>query len=341
MPVSSLPMRRLVCLGALIVFFVNGSLLGQEKAKLAGWVRAGLSRVHEELTNESFYAAKVQYEIKLGKGLEAQIDLRGASTRHEIELREAYFTVDMGTGLNLDFGQHKKRFGFEYQRSKENLRTLERTQTYRYLETFGFAGRELNLRYYRTSKEDKRRSGYSLSLGYNEAHDVNFIARWERLRALGSFTLGLNGLLQRDKTDIDAQFVHGFALDLVRDTDAHHLEIEALIGQDPFQSEFEKDFGDGRKVYFAGGKLLYSHRFVLKASSARAFEPVAMASLLAKDIDRFEVNTMELLAGANYWFSQYARLSCNADFLLSNSPGNTSERTLAGSNYVLQMEVRW
>ncbi|MEK7727897.1 MAG: porin, partial [candidate division KSB1 bacterium] len=176
----------LLCRLSCILLLINTVFLfGQEKAKLSGWIRTGLAKVYEERTSESFYAAKLQYEIKLGKGLEAQVDLRGASTRHEIELREAYFTADLGTGLNLDFGQHKKRFGLEYQKSKENLRTLERTLVYRYLETFGFAGRELNLRYYRTSKEDKRRSGYSFSLGYNEAHDLNLIARWQRLRTLG------------------------------------------------------------------------------------------------------------------------------------------------------------
>lgn len=317
------------------------ALYGQKKPELSGWIRTGLAKVYEEREGESFYAAKLQYEIDLGKNLEAQIDLRGASTRHEIELREAYFTADLGTGLNLDFGQHKKRFGLEYQKSKENLRTLERTLVYRYLETFGFAGRELNLRYYRTSKEDKRRSGYSLSLGYNEAHDVNLIARWQRLRALGSFALGVNGIVQRDKMDNGAQFVSGFGLDLARDTEAQHVELEALVGHDPFQSEFEKVFGEGRRVYFAGGKILYAHRFALSKTTARAFEPVAVASVLAKDIDQRDRNTIELLAGANYWFSPHARLSANADFLLTNSPNNTSERTLAGSNFVLQMEVRW
>lgn len=317
------------------------ALHGQKKPELSGWIRTGLTKIHEEREGESFYAAKLQYEIELSKKLEAQIDLRGASTRHEIELREAYFTADVGEGLNLDFGQHKKRFGLEYQKSKENLRTLERTQIYRYLETFGFAGRELNLRYYRTSKEDKRRSGYSLSLGYNEAHDINLIARWQRLRALGSFALGMNAIVQRDKKDNGAQTVGGFGLDLARDTEAHHLELEFLAGQDPFQSEFETDFGAGRKVYFMGGKMLYSHRFALAKSQTRALEPVAVVSVLAKDLDHSERNTVGLLGGANYWFSPYARLSLNADFLLTSSPGNTNKRTMAGSNFILQMEVRW
>lgn len=327
------------CLLFLLSF--STPLVAQTKAKLSGWVRSGLTKVYEERESESFYAAKVQYEIELSKKLEAQIDLRGASTRHEIELREAYFTADVGEGLNLSFGQHKKRFGLEYQKSKENLRTLERTLVYRYLETFGFVGRELNLRYYRTTREDKRRSGYSFSLGYNEAHDLNLIARWQRLRTLGSFALGVNGILQRDKKDNGAQFVSGVALDLARDTETHHVELEALMGQDPFQSEFEADFGAGRKVYFVGGKMLYSHRFTLATTPARALEPVAVISILAKDIDQSELNTIELLGGANYWFSPHARLSFNADFLLTNSPGHTNERTLAGSNFVLQMEVRW
>ncbi len=327
------------CLLFLLSF--SAPLVAQTKAKLSGWVRSGMIKVHEEREGESFYAAKVQYEIDLSKKLEAQIDLRGESTRHEIELREAYFTADVGEGLNLDFGQHKKRFGLEYQKSKENLRTLERTLLYRHLETFGFAGRELNLRYYRTTKEEKRRSGYSLSLGYNEAHDLNLIARWQRLRMLGSFTFAVNGIVQRDKKDNGAQTVGGFGFDVARDTDAHHAELEMLLGQDPFQSEFETDFGSGRKIYFVGGKMLYSHRFALSKATTRAFEPVAVISILAKDVEQSEVNTIELLGGANYWFSPHARLSLNADFLLTNSPGNTNARTLAGSNFVVQMEVRW
>ncbi len=336
-----LPLCRLNLVIFLLLPGTAPSLWSQEKTKLSGWIRAGLEQFYEERESESFYAAKVQYELKLDKSLDVQIDLRGASTRHEIELREAYLTADLGAGLNLDFGQHKKRFGLEYQKSKENLRTIERTLIYRHLETFGFAGRELNFRYYRTVRADRRPSGYSFSLGYNEAHDINLIARWQRLRTLGSFALGLNGIVQRDKMDNGAQMVGGLGVDLIRDTDAHHVELEALAGQDPFQSEFERDFGSGKKIYFAGGKFLYSHRFNISAAKAKAFEPVAVASLLVKNLDRAEVNTVGLLAGANYWFSPYARLSANADFLLTNSPGNTEERTLAGSNYVLQMEVRW
>lgn len=327
--------------GLMLVLCCCAPLIAQTKAKLSGWVRSGLTKVYEEREGESFYAAKVQYEIELSKKLEAQIDLRGASTRHEIELREAYFTADVGEGLNLSFGQHKKRFGLEYQKSKENLRTLERTLIYRYLETFGFAGRELNLRYYRTTREDKRRNGYSLSLGYNEAHDINLIARWQRLRALGSFTLALNGIVQRDKKDNGAQTVGGFGFDLLREAETNHIELEILAGQDPFQSEFEAAFGAGRKVYFVGGKMLYSHRFALSKTTARAFESVAVTSFLAKDIDQLELNTIAMLAGANYWFSPHARLSANADFVLTNSPSSTRTRTLAGSNFVLQMEVRW
>ncbi len=336
-----LGLRFASAMSVALLFGSATTLFSQKKPELSGWIRMGMLKVHEEHEGESFYAAKLQFEVKLDKTLEAQIDLRAASTRHEIELREAYLKADVGKGLNLDFGQHKKRFGFEYQKSKENLRTVERTLVYRYLETFGFAGREMNFRYYRTTKERERPSGYSISLGYSEAHDLNVIGRWQRLRALGSFTLALNGLAQRDKMDNGAQMVWGLGLDLARDTEAHHLELEAFAGQDPFQSEFERDFGAGRKVYFTGGKFLYSHRFVISAATGKVFEPVFVTSFLAKDLDQYEVNTIELLPGVNYWFSPYARLSLNADFVLTNSPGNTNERTSVGSNYVLQMEVRW
>jgi hypothetical protein len=110
--------------------------------------------------------------------------------------------------------------------------------------------------------------------------------------------------------------------------------MEAMVGQDPFESEFEKSFGDGKNVYFTGGKFLYGHRF-------GRIEPVIVSSLLVPDLEVFDINTIQLLLGFNYYAASMLRLGLNGDLLLATSSENQDERTYAGSNVILQMQLAW
>jgi hypothetical protein len=317
----------------------------QAKSAISGWLRLGINQVYQERYSESFYRGKVQFEIKVSKNLEAQIDIRGESDTHEMELREAFFKADLGKAIGLDFGQSKKRFGIEFQKSKEKLLTVERTLIYQHLEPIGFVGRDVNLRYYRNAKKEVRRTGLSASIGYNEAHDVTLVGHWERLNTIGSLALGASAVIQFDQFDTGLEFgrqtVWGLGLELLRDTQAHHVEVEAIIGQDPFASVFERSFGDGENVYFFGGKILYGHRFKSSRRLLKAFEPVVVASLLARDIDRFERNTIQFLGGANFYLAPELRVSLNADLLLTSTPTDPDARSRAGSNLVMQVQLAW
>jgi hypothetical protein len=318
---------------------------GQAKTEISGWLRAGISQVYKERYGESFYQGKAQFEVKVSKDLEAQIDIRGESDTHEMELREAYLTADLGKAKGLNFGQSKKRFGLEFQKNKEKLLTIERTLIYRHLEPIGFVGRDLNLRYYRHARSGVRRNGISASIGYNEAHDVTVVGHWERLNTMGSLSFGASAAVQLDQFDTGLEFgrqtVWAFGMELLRDTEAHHVEIEAIIGQDPFASVFERSFGEGENVYFFGGKMLYGHRFKTSRRLLKAFEPVLVASVLAKDIDRFERNTLQFLGGANFYLAPSLRLSLNGDLLLTSTPTDADERSRAGSNVILQVQLSW
>jgi hypothetical protein len=257
-----------------------------------------------------------------------------------MELREAILSADLGKAKGLDFGHGKKRFGLEFQKSKEHLLTAERTLIYRRLEPFGFVGRDVNFRYYRNARPADRRTGISFNLGYSEDHNTTLIGHWTRLRTLGSFALGGSGLLQLDKIDGGSQTVWGFGAELLRDADAHHVEIEAVIGQDPFQSEFEKRLG-GKNVYFFGGKFLYGHRFKTSRRLLKAFEPVVVGSVWTPNIDVFELNTLELLAGMNFYLAPELRIALNGDLLLSRNSTLSNERSSAGSNVILQAQLTW
>jgi hypothetical protein len=153
---------------------------------------------------------------------------------------------------------------------------------------------------------------------------------------MGSFAVGASGLVQIDKTDGGSQTVWALGTELLRDTEKHHVEMEAIVGQDPFESEFAKSFGDGKNVYFGGGKILYGHYF-----SKSRFEPVWVSSLLVPDLDSFEVNTIEFLVGLNYYATSMLRLGFNGDLLLATSAKNQDERTYAGSSVVLQAQLVW
>lgn len=312
----------------------------QAKTTISGWVRVGTDYEYNDRFRESFYQAKVQFNVKVKGDLEAQIDVRGESDTHTMELREAILTADLGKAQGLDFGQGKKRFGLEFQKSKEKLLTTERTLIYRRLEPFGFVGRDLNFRYYRNARPGDRRTGVSFNFGYGEDHNTTLIGHWTRLNTLGSFAFGVSGLLQLDKIEDGSQTVWGFGVELLRDTDTHHLEIETVIGQDPFESEFEKRLG-GENVYFFGGKFLYGHRFKTSRGLIKAFEPVVVGSVWTPNIDVFELNTLELLAGINFYLAPELRVTLNGDLLLTRSSTISNERTYTDSNVILQAQLTW
>ncbi|GEM_PF-1751622 len=308
----------------------------QAKTTISGWLRTGVEYEYNERFRENFYRGKVQFNVKVDKNLEAQLDIRGESEEHAMELREAFFTADLSKAVGLDFGQGKKRFGLEFQKSKENLLTTERTLIYQHLEPFGFVGRDVNLRYYRKAKSDGRRNGISLSLGYSEDHNVTAVGHWTRLNTIGSFAVGASSVVQIDKIAGGSQTVWALGAELLRDAAKHHVEIEAVAGQDPFRSEFEKSFGDGKNVYFFGGKILYGHYF-----KKSRLEPVFVYSLLVPDLDTFDINTVEFLAGLNYYAASALRIGLNGDLLLATSAKNQDERTYAGSKVILQVQLVW
>lgn len=320
-----------------ILFLLNTlPLYGQAKTTISGWLRTGTEYAYNNRFRENFYRAKVQFNVKVDKNLEAQIDIRGESETHEMELREAFFTVDLGKAKGLDFGQNKKQFGLEFQKSKEKLLTAERTLLYRYLEPFGFVGRDVNLHYYRKARAGVRHSGFAFGLGYSEDHNITAVGHTTRLKALGSFALGASGLVQLDKIAGGSQTVWALGGEILRDTEKHHVELEAMFGQDPFASEFEKSFGDGQNVYFGGGKILYGHYF-----SKSRLEPVVVSSLLVPDLETVDLNTIQLLVGLNYYANSALRIGLNSDLLLTTSAQNQDERTYVGSNVILQAQLSW
>ena len=319
------------------VFLINAvPLYGQAKTTISGWLRTGTEYVYNNRFRENFYRAKVQFNVKVDKNLEAQIDIRGESESHAMELREAFFTADLGKAEGLDFGQSKKQFGLEFQKSKEKLLTAERTLLYRYLEPFGFVGRDVSFRYYRKARADVRAGGFSLAAGYSEDHNITLVGHSTRLNALGSLALGASGLVQLDKIAGGSQTVWALGGEILRDTEQHHVEIEAMLGQDPFASEFEKSFGDGKNVYFAGGKILYGHYF-----KKSRLEPILVSSLLVPDLNNVDHNTIQMLVGLNYYAMPALRIGLNGDLLLPTSSRNQKERTYAGSNVILQAQLSW
>jgi hypothetical protein len=335
--------RPLITASLLLLILLTGHVQkanSQTKTTISGWLRAGTDYEYNDRFRESFYQAKLQFNVKVSSDLEAQIDVRGESDTHTMELREAILTADLGKAKGLDFGQGKKRFGLEFQKSKEKLLTAERTLIYRRLEPFGFVGRDVNFRYYRNARPGGRRNGISLNLGYSEDHNTTLVGHWTRLNTIGSLALGASGLLQLDKIDGGSQTVWGFGAELLRDAEAHHVEIEAVVGQDPFQSEFEKSLG-GENVYFLGGKFLYGHRFKTSRRLLKALEPVIVYSLWTPNVDAFDLNALELLAGINFYIAPELRVALNGDLLLTRSSKISNERTYAGSNVILQAQLTW
>jgi hypothetical protein len=95
----------------LIILFLLAGLVpqarSQAKTEISGWLRTGVDYIYNERFSETFFRGKVQFEAKISDDLEAQIDIRGESDTHTMELREAFLTADLGKAVALNFGQSK------------------------------------------------------------------------------------------------------------------------------------------------------------------------------------------------------------------------------------------
>lgn len=311
--------------------FAFVDLFGEvEKVHLSGRIQSGADVEHYE-RGRTIHDAKLNWMSELQPNSKGYISLIKETNQPDITLKECYIRGKLDEDNTLDFGFAKKPFGLNYYLSENERKTIKSSRIYEKLESFGYIGDESTLRVFQNT--DKERSfGYLFSLGYDESLESNLIFSLYKDSDQGDPNFGFWFLLQSDRINNKRVNVWSLALAVWSHSNTATYEVEVIGGVDPFDSEYNELFADGRKVYFAGISTLYSYKFDL-------LEPLLQLTYLLHDDGHKGYDTYEILSGINYHFSSNFKLALNMTETATNSKEALGERSYDESYISLQARL--
>ena len=329
-----LPKRR----NSISIFVVMFTVLTQAESfaageiKLEGEVSTGVEVV-EFKNGRSKTEAELKIETDRKDGVKAVLDFEVSNVDPEVQLEEIYIDKKIDSGNKFILGVTKKILGLEYLRSDRKRLPISRTLIYRKLETFAFVGRETTLRY---ESDDESSTYFTFSAGYAASLDYNIMGLVKS--DIGKDLSFLwTGLVQSDKITNSRQMVWATTFSLLLDSDTMLAEAELITGQDPFESDFEKTFANGRKVVFAGAKFLYG----LKLGDQGNYQPFVSFSNVRHDLDFIRYYSDEYLFGLEYRATKLLSFAANLNLVSTNSRVDHERRYWNDSSVSLVAKLRF
>jgi len=270
------------------------------------------------------YDAKVRIKTKRKSGMKGILSLRTDNDR-EVFLQDAYINTEFKeSGYELDFGKHKKRIGLEWQYGKKDRMSVSRTYIYKKLEEFTYVGRESVIKLSSPSVDEGNEFHFEAALGINEANDGNVNLFATKSFGPGNPNVGTWVLLQRDKAETFSQLVWANVLSLWSHDNPLRYEVELFSGVDPYESEFEKIFGDGKSIYFYAARTQLAYRFGFGTN--KVLSPYLQLSYYVHDSEFPEYNTHEYITGLSYLIDQI-QFNLTTSIVGTNSRIDSSTRT--------------
>lgn len=304
--------RRAALTVACIYISIGDDITMGKEVNVSGEVITGIE-IEEFKNGKAETAAEVKIESERNDGIKGVLEIEMSNIDREVKLEEVFIDRKFDSGNKLVIGLTKKILGLEYDRSARERMPDSRTLIYRKLETFAYVGYETTIRY-EAKPEDQDSISYKYSFGYADSLDFN-ISGLIMIPLNGDLSVGWSGLVQSDKINKGRQVVWASALSLLFDSEMTLAEGELIGGVDPFESEFEKTFGDSRNVLFAGGKLLGG----LKLGEGLKYEPFLAYSNVRHDWEYIRYYSAEYLAGLNYHATKNLKVSANLSLVSTNS----------------------
>ena len=129
-------------------------------------------------------------------GTRVVVKLEARYFRDDVALEDAYVDHKVSDRLRLQLGVNKKRFGMEYEQSRRERLTPERSFFYRKLEELGIVGRQLNLRLLTEPIDGLL---VDVTAGTSGSRDGNALVRVARQH--DSFGYGYWGLFEQRRVD--------------------------------------------------------------------------------------------------------------------------------------------
>lgn len=329
---------KAILFSALLISITGTPLYAQKKVNYGGYFEIGGRVEYKDVYAESFYRAKLEFGIKVNDKIKVELDIRGDSEDRQFRLYEASVTFKFNHNFKLEAGALKKRYGLEEQISHEKLATITESMVNEYLDPLGYVNRDPGVQLYWT--DDSNASSVMGGIHYNESHRLTIVSRINRAGLLGLKNAGLSFQFSKENRQ-DMPDTYALNLDLSHEICSANIDFEAFLGQDPVESLYRAVAGNPVKVEFFGLRSLLTKKYSVDSDFLTGIEPVLMGSFLVKDINQFDVNSVQLLVGCSFYFDDDVRFMINGNLNLSNHSYCKTERNLYGSNVIGQLQIRW
>jgi len=266
---------------------------------------------------KDLFQLRLNLKTKRKEGVRADIEVKANENSRELSVRDAfadYRTEDENTRVRG--GRGKKILGWEYEYPYSDLMSIDHSLVYRFLEDRSIVGRDFFTEYLRKISENWK---LAFSAHYDESKDSALVL--SAVHTPGSlWRFGLWASLQGNLNPFRKTNHLEFTLSTRYEADRHRAELEAFAGGDPYRTEIERFYGNGRRVRFAGFKGEYGLRL-------DSWNPYLIASLLFKDLDHTGDKSTEGIFGLRYFVTEpfqlageWRRVNNTSDFDSSTEP---------------------
>jgi hypothetical protein len=246
-------------------------------------------------------------------------------------VNEALLDKKWDGGMRLKVGYDLKRFGLEYEESRLERPTIERSYIYRRLELFNYTGRETVLV---VEKEGQNAEfhDWSVSASFSESQNFSLVGNWQHDFDNGvRYGLWVQG--GTHKIQDDAITVAAIANSIWKRDSQKLFQAELIYGIDPSQTEYESVFDDDERVYFTGLNTLYGH-YLFNDGEESLMGQAGLTAVL-HDQRKAEYNSLGAFMGIRYDLDTL-RIALNAELIGTNSPIDLKKRTYDESTLRLE-----
>jgi hypothetical protein len=337
-------------------FIVVVQLVSAQDVKFSGYGATGVvfydRDILSEYNQETYYAGKLQADIKFRDEIEAQLDIRGNSTDNSMNFREFSVKFEYTEKLCFKIGNIKRPFGYEQIMKRDELVTVDRSVAQNSITNLGYGGRSVSIMAYYNYSE--KRPDFPFSYFASIFKD-NALTTGAALRGMyffdDDYAFGASYMFQNRGgwRNINA---HGLGLDLLTQKKKIFALLELFYVQDPVRGlqilEQEKSreeaglppLNDDEFIYTAGAKVITAIEFEIDGDVIKKIEPVVLIGYYQPDVNIGGRHVVQTVIGSNLYFHNKVRARLNGDIRLTRNQFST-EYTTDESRVIFELQVRF
>lgn len=291
------------------------------KVKIEGFVRS-VFEAENFKDGEAFHEARVEFKTKRKRGLRADVEVDFRTKSDDVQVNEALLDKKFDSDTRLKVGYDLKRFGLEYEESRLERPTIERSMIYRTLDVFNYTGHETIVTLEKGGDSDLYHN-WSLGASFSEAQNASLVGNYQSDLAPGvryGFWLQAGNHRIQDGSQLALAMMNS-----IWHRDSEKLwQAEWVAGIDPNQTEYESIFDDDERVYFNGLNTLYGQHFF--HDGEEAVTGLVGLSAVSHDHRELKYNSLSCFLGIRYDLDSL-RIALNAELVGTNSPIDLKKRT--------------